>query len=452
MLERILLLATAGTALAASAALIRSYRRRDATRRRGWWRVAIFFLWVATSVLVVSLCANALGWQSLAAVLVEGVVGGAYTAVAWIVITRAAIGILPAIARGPIGEMLPSVRRREDAFVSNIGRGLTGFALLLWVRSVLRSFEILEPTWRWLADTLSSSWILGGLNLSLGRTLGAAGVLLFTYLLARFGRFVLQEEVLPRMSLPRGAANSVVTLANYVIIGIGLVAAASAAGLSGTQLTVVFGALSVGIGFGLQTVVANFVSGLILMFERPIKIGDRLQTTEHFGEVMHIGIRASTIRRIDGADVVVPNSDLIAKEVVNWTRTDDLRRIEVDVGVKYGTDPDKVLEVLRRVTADHPKVLAEPPAEQLMIAFGESSLNFRMIAWTDIESFRQVRSDLHVAANRALRAAAIEIPFPQRDLHMKTPLPAMESAAAEHPAAGLTGATTDDHPDDRGGP
>lgn len=433
LLERVLLLATTAAALAASMVLIRSYRRRDASRRTGWWRLGIGLTWIAGGILAVSLLANVLGWLSLATLLFEGVMGGAYSAIAWIVFTKAATGILPVLARGSIGDLVHSIRRREDAFARNIGFGLSGLALLFWTRSVLMAFQILEPTRRWLADTLSSSWILGGLNLSLGRILGAVGILLFTYVLAKLVRVVLQEDVLPRFSLPRGAANSVVTLANYLIVGGGIMAAAGAAGLSGTQLTVVFGALSLGIGFGLQTIVANFISGLILIFERPIKVGDRLQTGEHFGEVMHIGIRASTIRRIDGADVVVPNSDLITKEVVNWTRTDDLRRVEVEVGVKYGTDPETVLEILRHVADDHPQVLADPPTQPLMISFGDSSLNFQLIAWTDMESFRQVRSDLHVLVNRELRAAGIEIPFPQRDLHMKTAAPEPEDARPAGP-------------------
>ena len=442
LIERLLLLTTTVVALAASILLIRSYRRRDASRRRGWWRIGIGFSRIASGILGVSLLANVLGWWSLSALLFGGVIGGAYSAIAWIVSTKAARGILPVLARGPIGELLPSIRRREDAFARNIGFGLSGLALLFWTRSVLVAFHILEPTRRWLADTLSSSWILGGLDLSLGRVLGAAAILLFTYLLAKLVRVVLAEELLPRLSLPRGASNSVVTLGNYLIIGAGLLAAAGAAGLSGTQLTVVFGALSLGIGFGLQAIVANFVSGLILIFERPIKVGDRLQTTEHFGEVKHIGIRASTIRRIDGADVIVPNSDLIAKEVVNWTRTDDLRRVEVEVGVKYGTDPERVLEILRRVADDHPQVLVDPPSEPLMVSFGDSSLNFRLIAWTDMESFRQVRSDLHVLVNRELGAAGVEIPFPQRDLHMKT-------AAAGPQSAGSADSVDDHHPQER---
>jgi small-conductance mechanosensitive channel len=222
------------------------------------------------------------------------------------------------------------------------------------------------------------------------------------------------------MRLSAGVAHSVVTLVNYTVIAFGIVLTAATLGFSGTQLTVVFGALGVGIGFGLQTVVANFVSGLILIFERPIKVGDRIQTVDHFGIVTDIGIRASTIRTFDGAEVVVPNSDLVSKEVINWTRTDQTRRVDVLVRVALGTDPKKVLEILKRVADEHSLVLSSPEASAWMFGFGESSLDFRLFAWTRVEDFLTVKSDLHVAVNEAIRSAGIQIPVPQRDLRVRS--------------------------------
>jgi small-conductance mechanosensitive channel len=229
------------------------------------------------------------------------------------------------------------------------------------------------------------------------------------------------EEILPRAKLRRGDAQSVVTLVNYGVYGIGLLIAASALGLTGTQLAVVFGALSLGIGFGLQTIVNNFVSGLILIFERPIKVGDVVQTVERFGTVQHIGIRASTIRSFDGAEIVIPNGDLVAKEVINWTRTDQIRRAEVLVGVAYGTDPQVVLEILLRVAEGHPRVREDPEPKAQMISFGNSSLDFRLRCWCNMDDWIDVLSELHVAVNREIEAAGITIPFPQRDLHIIPP-------------------------------
>ena len=226
-----------------------------------------------------------------------------------------------------------------------------------------------------------------------------------------------------------------VSVVNYVVWGSGVLLSAAAAGLSATQLTVVFGALGVGIGFGLQNVVGNFVSGLILIFERPIKVGDRVQTTDHFGVVTGIGIRASTIRTFEGAEVVVPNADLVSKEFVNWTRTDMTRRVEIVVRVALGSEPETVLEILRNAAASHPKTLDEPAPTALMTGFGESSLDFRLLTWTRIDDFLDVASDLHVAVNNALKEAGIRIPFPQRDLYVHSDSPEKKGVEDRHEVA-----------------
>jgi small-conductance mechanosensitive channel len=285
----------------------------------------------------------------------------------------------------------------------------------------------------------ASELTIGSLTLSTGGLLGAVVILLFTWLIARLVRFLLAEEMVPRLRLRRGSGQSLVTLVNYSIFGIGVMMAASAMGLTGTQLAVVVGALSVGIGFGLQTIVNNFVSGLILIFERPIMVGDTVQTVDHFGKVERIGIRASTIRSFDGAEIIVPNGDLISKEVVNWTRSDEIRRVDVLVGVAYGTDPETVLEILLRVATEHAKVRETPGPKAQMIGFGDSSLDFRLRCWTTVEDWVDVASDVHVAINRELKAAGVTIPFPQRDLHV---IPRAGEGAPEAPPQ----LDTADHP------
>ena len=140
-----------------------------------------------------------------------------------------------------------------------------------------------------------------------------------------------------------------------------------------------------------------------MIFERPIKVGDRVQTADYFGIVTGIGIRASTIRTFDGAEVVVPNGDLVAKEFVNWTRTDRTRRAEVLVRVALGTDPKEVLSILQRVASEQDKVLENPEPTALMTGFGESSLDFRLLVWTRIEDYMSVASDLHVEVNDGLK-------------------------------------------------
>jgi potassium efflux system protein len=176
-------------------------------------------------------------------------------------------------------------------------------------------------------------------------------------------------------------------------------------------------------------VVSNFVSGLILLFERPIQVGDTVQLTGVWGSIRRIGIRASVIRRFDGADVIVPNEALITGEVTNWTYADRRRRMEIDVGVEYGTPAQRVIDLLVEVAKANPKVIADPEPRAYFHDFGDSSLDFKLRVWVDnFDDGYSTRSDIAVAVQKALDEAGIGVPFPQRDLHLVSVSP---NAAAD---------------------
>jgi small-conductance mechanosensitive channel len=408
------LIALAGTASVAPRA------HRSGERSRGWRRAEVGAASVAAFVLGAALVANILGWLELSTLLTEATVISLFSAFTWAIVVKAAAALTPVLLDGGLGRLLPSLRRNRALVSRTVVTAVTVLAVLLWTRSTLLQFQIWEPLRDYVASIAGGSLSIGGLTVSPGGILGAILILVVTRLVARLVGFFLREEVLPRFRAPRGAGESMATLVNYAVYGIGIALAASAAGLSGTQVTVVVGALGVGIGFGLQNIVSNFISGLILIFERPIKVGDVVQTTQHWGTIKRIGIRASIIRSFDGAEIVVPNTELIAKEVINWTRSDDVRRIEVLVGVAYGTEPEAVLEILLRVAGEHPLTLEDPGPQAQMLRFGESSLDFRLRCWVRMEDWVSVASDLHVSINRELKTSGITIPFPQRDLHVRS--------------------------------
>ena len=416
--RRAALLIVTLVALAGALLLTAKWRGSDETRYGFFWRLARLLVVFASMLLAASMVANVLGWSHLSESITTSTIDAAFSAHAWLAVVLAAVALVPVAIRSPLGSWFPSLRRHAPMFNRFALVLAGGVALFLWIRGTLHNFQIYASIRNSISGFMRASFTVGGLEVSAGRVSAAITLLALTWLLGRAVRFVLREEVLPRFRLPAGAGHSVVSVANYVVWGSGLLLAAAAAGLSATQLTVVFGALGVGIGFGLQNVVGNFVSGLILIFERPIQVGDSVQTTEHLGIVTNIGIRASTIRTFDGAEVVVPNSDLVAKEFINWTRTDRTRRVEVRVRVGLGTDPRQVLQILRDVALDHDKVLRDPAPSALMTGFGESSLDFRLLAWVRVEDFLGVSSDLHVAVNENLKADGIEIPYPQRDVHV----------------------------------
>ena len=219
--------------------------------------------------------------------------------------------------------------------------------------------------------------------------------------------------------LPPGVPTAISKTVSYAVVLVGLWFAVLASGMDVTRFTVLVGTLGVGIGFGLQNVVNNFVSGLILLYERPVRLGDVVEVGKTTGEISRIGVRSSTVKTFQGAEVVVPNSNLVSNELVNWTLSDRARRIEIEVGVAYGSDPERVVKLLVEAARGHDGVLEFPPPSALFTGFGDSSLDFQLRCWTRrFDLWTVVASEVRIAVSRALEAAGIDIPFPQRDLHV----------------------------------
>jgi small-conductance mechanosensitive channel len=268
---------------------------------------------------------------------------------------------------------------------------------------------------------LTHSFQLGEISVSLGHVLVFLVSVYVAFWAAKTTRYLLHEEVLARMSLPRGVGNSVASLTYYAVLLLGVLVALTAAGFKMTQLAFIFGALGVGIGFGLQNVVNNFVSGLILMFERPIQPGDVVEITGTSGRVSEIGMRATTIKTFDGADVVVPNGTLLSEKLINWTLLDRNRRLDVDMGVGYGSDPAQVTAVLTRAILQTPGIVSNPEPAVLFTGFGPSALTFSIRAWTyDYDNSASIRSEMVTRIFAALTQAGIELPFPQQDVHLRS--------------------------------
>jgi potassium efflux system protein len=228
---------------------------------------------------------------------------------------------------------------------------------------------------------------------------------------------------LEKSPMERGSREAVVTVLGYSGVLVAVLIALGVAGIDFANLAIIAGALSVGIGFGLQNIVNNFVSGLILLIERPVKTGDWIVVGGTEGHVKRIRIRSTQIQTFDRADVIVPNSELIASQVTNWMLRDSTGRVRVPIGVAYGSDTQKVKEILLKIAGEHPEVITNNPGQVpvvLFMDFGNSALNFELrIFVRDIDHRLQVKSDINFAVDAAFREAGIEIPFPQQDLHVK---------------------------------
>ena len=234
----------------------------------------------------------------------------------------------------------------------------------------------------------------------------------------------MESQWLKMTTMGQGARDAVVTITGYIMFLLALLAGMSAAGFDFGNIAIIAGALSVGIGFGLQNIVNNFVSGLILLFERPVRKGDWIVVNGTEGVVKDIQIRSTRIETFDRADVIVPNSELISNQVTNWVLSSSSGRAIVPVGVAYGTDTEKVRDVLLKVAEENDDVAKTnylPEPRVLFREFGDSSLNFELrVFLLNVDSRLSVISDLNFAIDKAFREAGIEIPFPQRDLHVKS--------------------------------
>jgi small-conductance mechanosensitive channel len=242
------------------------------------------------------------------------------------------------------------------------------------------------------------------------------------YLINTIIREILGKRVLTRLRLSESTHFTLLRLAQYVLWFIGGIVAFQFIGIDLSGLAVIFGFLSLGIGFGLQNLTSNFVSGLILLFEQPIRIGDRVTVGDIEGDVLEINFRSTTIRSLNNLAIIVPNSDFISGTVINWSHGDPRTRLEIDVGVSYGSNLDLVLQSLLAVGREHPQVLSTPEPEVLFTSFGESAWNLRLWVWVGTpKRRRRVTSEIYCGIVTKFRENGVEIPFPQRDLHWRTP-------------------------------
>lgn len=218
-------------------------------------------------------------------------------------------------------------------------------------------------------------------------------------------------------------------VSQYVIVLIGVLISFQVLGINLTSLAFLFGLLSVGIGFGLQNITANFISGLIIMFERPISVGDRVEVSGKEGDVMEINIRSTKIQTLDNISIVVPNSQFVENDVVNFSHGDPSFRLEVSVGVSYGSDLDTVLRALNEVAEEHPRVMRKPAHAVHLVNFGDSAWDMKLFVWVpDVREKYKMRNELNQAIVRKFEKLGIEIPFPQRDLHIRSGLERQEGA------------------------
>jgi small-conductance mechanosensitive channel len=262
---------------------------------------------------------------------------------------------------------------------------------------------------------------LGSQSVTIGLVVVALALFTLGFSASRWLSGLLGNFLTRRLSVEQGAAHAIQGLAYYFLLAIFTFSALRLLNIPLTAFTVAGGAIAIGVGFGSQNIVNNFISGLVLMLERPIKVGDIIDVDGTFGRVQNIGARSTRIRTFDNIHIVVPNSSFLEKNVINWTHTDDVVRTSVDIGVAYGSPTREVDRLICRVLAEHGQILDKPPPTVLFTEFGDNALNFRAYFWLKIPEMmdrRRVESDVRYRIDSFFREAGIEIAFPQRDVHL----------------------------------
>ena len=409
---------------------------RDRRARQGKSTGFTWSLKVGAGIFLISFLAQCGGYVTLSSRLIESSLNTVFLGLFAAMVIR--------LGQGGIDFLLDRRFFKQWLFFRRFGDELTGrlkgiFQVVMVVYAGLYLLEIwgvydsVNQAWQ---DLMGLGFTVGKTHVTLQMVLLAWVVLYVSLVVSWVVRGFLDAEVFPRRKFDRGIRDSIKKLLHYSLIFVGFVLAMSMAGVELKNFAVLAGAFGIGIGFGLQNIVNNFVSGLILLFERPVKVGDMVVLDGEWGTVQKIGLRSTVVVTFDESEIIVPNSMLISEKVTNWSLSTRLCRVVVPVGVAYGSDVPLVLRILNEVGDAIPEILSDPPPSPLFKGFGDSSLDFNLRVWiADVKNRLTVQSAICEYIDRRFREEDVEIPFPQRDLHLRSVeagiLEKMESAGEQ---------------------
>ena len=369
-------------------------------RIRRWARIAAVLAFV---FLVGTALANALGYVTLANLTGNAAFGSAYFGVLLYALVTILDALIAMLLRVRPFSSLGMVRSHRELLRVRIRWVLSFLAFIWWAYTLLDRLSIREQIFSGVGRLVTNEFSVGSISISLVDVAAFVVVVWASFWVSRFVRFLLEEDVYPRAHLSRGVPYAISKTLHYIILLAGFFVAVAALGVDMTKFTILASAFTVGVGFGLQNIFNNFVSGLILLFERPVQVGDVVQMNDASGIVERIGIRASVVRTTSGSEIIVPNGKLISETVVNWTFSSSQRGVQIPVAVAHGANPERVLQILEQVADAHARVCKTPAPQSLLLRVGPDWLGFELRVWTDaIEKWVQVQSELSLAITSAL--------------------------------------------------
>ena len=392
------------------------YRQTLRQYYRVRWQWLKIFRWLLSALVVIGIISILSQRVRLGAIFING--AGETLALAMILIFFAnwSDQLIGYLRVQPKFQNLSANREQLNEFWQNWSNRIYFLLVLVLVIALLKNFNLYSNTKDYFTEFFNTPRIIGDLSFTYG---GIALFLLVLYLSSKLSSAVKFFAEGKSYYKSRKKTANVAVITRFFLITVGFFLALLVSGIPIDRITIILGALSVGIGFELQNIVNNLISGIILIFERPIQTGDLVELQQYTGFIKDIGIRSSVIRTYDGAEVIVPNGNLVSQEVINWTLSNRERRVEMRVGVAYGSEVEKVMEIISGVLKAHEKVENYPSPAVLLDGFGDSSIDFRCLIWTtDIDNWLSIKSQLSTSIYNALNEAKISIPFPQRDIHV----------------------------------
>ena len=381
-----------------------------------------FLLYLVLGIAVVGLLASMLGFERFASLLVHATLN----TFIFLIIVR----ITLRLADGGIESFMQLQWMRSRSFIQVLGLSeatsklQTLFKIIIVVNAALifLVFWNIFDNFQNARDAIMNyEFTFGELALSVKMVILVTIILYLTSLFSWVIQAFVDSQIMTPRKMDIGIKESLKRLFHYGFFTIGFLIAVSTAGLDLQKITILVGALGVGIGFGLQNIVNNFVSGLILLFERPVKVGDIINIDQDWGTITRIGLRSTVFETFDNSEIIVPNADLIAQKVTNWTFSSKIVRVVLPVGVAYGSPLEKVLEILNKAAREHSEVLSNPAPNSIFEGFGNSSIDFKLRFWVrTIDDRLRVRTEVAVIIDRLFREEDIVIAFPQLDLHLRS--------------------------------
>jgi small-conductance mechanosensitive channel len=409
--QRIATIVVALTTTLSAGWLIFKSQTRLYMRETAFGRILLNLAGIGMVISLISVVASAVGYAAAADHAFRSVMIGTYSGLYIFVGVQIVNGGVIATLRTRIAHSVIAIRNHDRQISAAAVRLINVASFVYWAFISLDLLGILDPMLKAAGELLNTGWGIGEFEISFIDVVAFALTLWISIKLSQIIRVLLEEDVLGRMQVAKGLATATASLTFYALVALGFAFALSAAGVPLDRLALITGALGIGVGFGLQDIVRNFISGLILMIERPIKVGDTVEFGNQAGTVKKIGIRSSIVRIWEGADVIVPNNNLVSGEVKNWTMDDTSRRIDVTLTVDYETDQELVTRILLEIGNEYEGVAKNPAPSVVFAGFDDRGMTFSLRCWVhDPTGWLGKRNDLSSLAHKRLREAGIKFP------------------------------------------